>query len=63
MGAICRKGGGFMARWMFGAGDETARVQMLELGFSAVTDNRADLKPEDLPGETLWRSLPAFSRR
>ena len=39
-----------MARWMFGAGDETARAQMLELGFSIVTDNRADLKPEDLPG-------------
>ena len=52
-----------MARWMFGAGDAAARAQMLELGFTAVTDNRADLKPEDLPGMALWRCLPAFFRR
>ena len=52
-----------MARWMFGAGDEIARAQMLERGFIAITDNRADLKPEDLPGMALWRCLPAFSRR
>lgn len=52
-----------MARWMFGAGDETARAQMLELGFSIVTDNRADLKPDNLSGMALWRCLPAFSRR
>lgn len=52
-----------MARWMFGAGDQDARQQMLELGFTVLTDNRADLKPADLPGFALWRCLPAFSRR
>lgn len=52
-----------MTRWMFGAGDAAARKQMRALGFTAVTDNRADLKPEDLPGMALWRCLPAFSRR
>ncbi len=52
-----------MARWMFGAGDEAARARMRELGFAVVTDNRAELKPEVLPGMALWRCLPAFSRR
>lgn len=52
-----------MARWMFGAGDAVARQQMLEHGFTVLTDNRAELKAEDVPGFTLWRCLPAFSRR
>ena len=52
-----------MARWMFGAGDAPARQQMGELGFTILTDNRADLKPEDAPDFALWRCLPAFSRR
>ncbi len=52
-----------MARWMFGAGDEAARQRMGELDFTITTDNRADLKPADLPGFALWRCLPAFSRR
>ncbi len=52
-----------MARWMFGAGDAAARAQMQELGFTVITDNRAELRPEELPGFSLWRCLPAFSRR
>lgn len=52
-----------MARWMFGAGDAPARQQMEALGFTILTDNRADLKPEDAPDFALWRCLPAFSRR
>lgn len=52
-----------MARWMFGAGDPDARRQMGELGFTVLTDNRADLKPVDVPEFALWRCLPAFSRR
>ena len=52
-----------MARWMFGAGDALARQQMKELGFTILTDNRADLKPTDVPDFALWRCLPAFSRR
>lgn len=52
-----------MARWMFGAGDEAARQQMRTLGFTAITDNRAELTSAELPGFALWRCLPAFSRR
>lgn len=52
-----------MERWMFGAGDGQDRQQMRALGFTQLTDNRAELKPADVPEFGLWRCLPAFSRR